>query len=72
MGAYINSNFFVSATDLGTPLRGEQRADDCMDAGGRATQEAKAENRSVYVIHDDLSTKLTPQSRKKAINRGAQ
>jgi|LWDU01.1.fsa_nt_gi hypothetical protein len=25
----------------------KHRAHDCMDAGGRATQEAKAENRSV-------------------------
>ena len=42
-----------------------------MDAGGRATQDAKAENRSVYVIHEDLSTEPTPQSRKKCIFRDA-
>ena len=36
------------------------RADDCMDAGGRAKQEARAENRSVYTIHEDSSTALTP------------
>ena len=72
----------------------KHRADDCMDAGGRATQDAKAENRSVYRIHEDLlqtsclspfgsaelfkiipndfvSTELTTQLRKKAINRAS-
>jgi len=27
----------------------------------------RAEDRSVYIIHDGLSTELTPQSRKKTI-----
>jgi len=35
------------------------------------TQEAKAENRSVYVIHEDSSTVLTQQSREKCIFRDA-
>ncbi len=34
------------------------RAHDCKDAGGRAKQEARAENRSVYKIHEDSSTVL--------------
>jgi len=38
-----------------------------MDAGGRATQEAKAEKRNVCAIHEYLSTTLTKLSRKKAI-----
>ncbi len=61
------------------------RTDDCMDAGGRVKQDARTENRSVYGIHEDSSTELTPQkwhmdvpltdlrmeSRKKTIFRGA-
>jgi len=44
------SDFFV--------LTRRQRAHDCKDAairrpGGRAKQEARAENRSVYEIHED-------------------
>ena len=31
----------------------------------------RAQNRSVYAIHEDSSTELTPQSRKKTIFRGA-
>jgi len=33
--------------------------------------DVRAENRSVYKIHEDLSTGLTPLSREKTINRGA-
>jgi len=76
--------FFYESKDLGTPLRGEHRTHDCMDAGDRATQEAKAENRSVYTIHENSSTddcmdaggratpgavaELTQLSRKKAFS----
>ena len=42
MGASKNRDFFVSAR--------RQRADDCMDAGDRATQEAKAES-GVYNLY---------------------
>ena len=45
----------------------ESCADDCRDAGGRATQDAKAERRSVYKIHEDASTLLTKLFRKKTI-----
>ena len=56
---FKNSDFFVRTR--------KRRTHDCMDAGGKATQEAKAENRSVYVIHEDSSTTLTNLSRKKRI-----
>jgi len=55
--AYKNSNLFLSVRKL--------RAHDCMDARDRATQEAKAENRGVYIIHEEIllceysSTELT-------------
>ena len=74
LGTSKNSDFFGSAR--------RPSADDCMDAGDRATQEAKAENRNVYVIHEDSSTEPTPlplkihkewniKSREKCIFRGA-
>ena len=68
-GTSKNSNFFVSARPLldilvfaafAHPCASGRRAHDCMDAGGRAKQEARAENRSVYGIHEDSSTELTP------------
>jgi hypothetical protein len=68
MGISKNSNFFVSAR--------KHRADDCMDAGGRAMHGAIVENRSVRVVHEDrpgwhTSTELTPQSQKKCLFRDA-
>ncbi len=36
-----------------------------------SVRKRRAQDRSVYDIHEDLSTEPTPQSRKKAINRGA-
>ena len=67
LGASKNSDFSARAR--------KYRADDCMDAaarrsGGRAKQDARAENLSVYAIHDGLSTRLTPLSQKKRILRG--
>ncbi len=59
-GASENSDFSVRAR--------KSRADDCMDAGDRVTQEAKTENRSVHVVLEDgvpfgySSTELTPPS----------
>ncbi len=41
-----NSDFSLSAR--------KRRAHDCKDAEDRATQEAKAENRSVYIIHEEI------------------
>ena len=38
-----------------------------MDAGDRTMHGAIVENRSVRVVHEDLSTELTRQSRKKCI-----
>jgi len=43
-----------------------------MDAGGRAKQEARAENRSVCAIHEDSSMGLTQYSCKKNFLRGVQ
>lgn len=52
MSVFKKSDFLVRVR--------KRRAHDCKDAGDRATQEAKAENPSVYIIHDGLSTRLTP------------
>jgi 3-hydroxymyristoyl/3-hydroxydecanoyl-(acyl carrier protein) dehydratase len=41
----------------------KHRTDNCMDAGGRVTQEAKTENRNVQLVHEDSSTELTQRSR---------
>ncbi len=35
-----------------------------------SARKSRTENRSVYSIHEELSTGLTPQSRKKAVNSG--
>ena len=40
----------------------KHHTDDCMDAGGRVTQEAKTENRNIRLVHEDLSTGLTQKS----------
>jgi hypothetical protein len=42
-----------------------------MDSGGRATQEAKAESRSLRGVNEDSRTELMPLSRKKCIFRDA-
>jgi hypothetical protein len=42
-----------------------------MDAGGRATQDAKAEEGSLCGINDRLSTKITKRAREKWISGGA-
>jgi hypothetical protein len=67
MGVARNADFSVRARQF--------RVHDCLDVavrrpGGRATQELVAENRSVYVIREDLAvrridTELTQLSPKK-------
>ena len=42
-----------------------------MDSGGRATQEAKAESRSLRGVNEGSRTELMPLSRKKCIFRNA-
>ena len=42
-----------------------------MDSGGRATQEAKAESRSLRGVNEDSRSELTPLSREKCIFRDA-
>ena len=42
-----------------------------MDSGGRATQEAKAESRSLRGVNEESRTELMPLSRKKYIFRDA-
>jgi hypothetical protein len=48
----------------------KHRPDDCMDAGVRATQEAKAENRSLHGVNEDSRTELTPLGTKRSIFSG--
>ena len=62
MGTSINQVFFVSART--TPWREE------VENVWNTFSKQRAQNRSVYWIHEDSSTALTPQSRKKTINRG--
>ncbi len=59
-GAQVESQCCVAYTDVG-----KGRKHDCMDAGGRATQDAKAKERKLYnsyegpVIHCELRLTLT-------------
>ena len=36
-----------------------------------SARKPRAEDRSVHAVHEDLSTELTPQSRKRTVFRGA-
>ncbi len=67
----LNKHNSASENRIFTVRARKHRAHDCMDAGGRATQDAKAENRSVCTIHEDSSTELTQLSREKDIFRSA-
>jgi hypothetical protein len=61
--------FSPKAPTVGVRAR-KHRAHDCMDAGGRATQEAKAEERSLYLINEHPSTELTLLTKNLFIRNG--
>ena len=68
-GTSKNSNFFVSARSRSAA---QTTAEGWPAGRGRRPSNHRAENRSVHRVHEDSSTELTPQSRKKCIFRGAQ
>ena len=67
-GTSKNSDFFVSARSRSAA---ETTAEGWPEGRGRSPSNHRAENRSVHGVHEDSSTELTPQSRKKCIFRGA-